>query len=182
MAGKHCKLPVWSLLILVPSLTACVPDQADAPLFLPPTNPVQERVVATLLSPQSQATPMTPQIILPTPTLQCNASLSFLEDLTIPDGMVVQPGDRLDKRWLVENSGTCNWDRNYGLILISGPRMGAPREQALYPARSGSTAVIRILFTTPDEPGVYRSAWQARDPHGEVFGDPFFIEIVVSRP
>jgi hypothetical protein len=34
-------------------------------------------------------------------------------------------------------------------------------------------------LTAPVEPGTFRSAWQARDPAGELFVDPFFIEIVI---
>lgn len=183
MAGNLCKILFWSnIVIITTSLTACEPKQADTALFLPPTNPVQQRTSPSPLSPHTPEPLARTESILPSPTPLCEPGLTFLEDLTFPDGTVVQPGDELDKRWLVENSGTCNWDRNYGLVLISGPGMGAPQDQALFPARSGTSAVIRIIFTAPEEPGVYRSAWQARDPGGKLFGDPFFIEIMVSSP
>jgi hypothetical protein len=117
----------------------------------------------------------------PIPTPDCAAGLTFLEDLTIPDGTTVAPGESLDKRWQVENSGTCNWDARYSLRRIAGEDLGAAGEQALFPARSGTQATIRIAFTAPDEPGSFRSAWQAFDPQGEPFGDPFFIEIVVAE-
>jgi hypothetical protein len=106
--------------------------------------------------------------------------LRYIEDVSIPDGSQVTSGESLDKRWNVENNGTCNWDKGYNLKLIAGPELGAPSEQALYPARSGSQATIRILFTAPTEPGVYRSAWQAYNPDGRPFGDPVFIEIQVG--
>jgi hypothetical protein len=61
--------------------------------------------------------------------------------------------------------------------LIAGPDMSASTDQALYPARSGSQATIRIIFTAPNESGVYRSAWQAHNPAGQPFGDPVFIEV-----
>jgi len=111
---------------------------------------------------------------------QCVDNLYYLQDLTIPDGSQVAPGSTLDKQWLVENNGTCNWDHAYRLRLIAGPDLGAPVEQALYPARSGTQAVIRIQFAAPSEAGTYRSAWQAYDPQGVPFGDPIFIEITVS--
>jgi len=95
--------------------------------------------------------------------------------------MVVSPGEVLDKQWLVANTGTCNWDENYQLKLIAGPEMGAAGTQFLHPARSGFEAVIRINYIAPLEPGTYRSAWQAHSPSGEPFGDPIFIEIVVSE-
>jgi hypothetical protein len=66
--------------------------------------------------------------------------------------------------------------------LIAGSEMGAQPEQALDPARSGARATIRIVFKAPREPGAYRSAWQAFNPQGEPFGDPFFIEVDVEAP
>jgi hypothetical protein len=117
---------------------------------------------------------------LATPTPACQDGLRFLVDITVPDGTIVAPGDRIDKQWQVENSGTCNWDGRYRLRRISGPALQAPDEQALYPARSGTQAVIRILLVAPAEPGTYRSAWQAYDPLGQPFGDPIFVEILVS--
>jgi hypothetical protein len=153
---------------------------AETQLYRPPT------LAAPILSPTvpaatatytPQPVPVTP-IVTPAPT--CTDNLTFQEDLTIPDGTLVGPGEVLDKQWQVLNSGTCNWDASYRLELLSGPVLGANSEQALYPARSGTAAVIRILFTAPAEAGVYQSAWQAVDPAGDRFGDPIYIQIVVQ--
>ena len=57
--------------------------------------------------------------------------------------------------------------------------MGVPVQQMLYPALSGTDVVIRMVFIAPNEPGNYRSAWQAYDEQGGPFGDPFFIDVVV---
>jgi hypothetical protein len=94
--------------------------------------------------------------------------------------MQVAARAELDKRWLVENSGTCNWDAGYRLKLVAGQSLGVPSEQALYPARSSAQASIRLVFTAPAAPGTYRSAWQAFNPQGIAFGDPIFIEVVVE--
>jgi hypothetical protein len=139
----------------------------------------------TLAAPTSSPTSSLPPTLdkpRPTPTLPCTNNLTFLSDLTIPDGTQVGTGQGLDKRWQVQNSGTCNWDSSYRMKLIAGPELSAQSEQALYPARSGTEMVIRILFTAPSEAGTYRSAWQAFDPQGEPFGEPFFIEVVVTSP
>jgi len=58
--------------------------------------------------------------------------------------------------------------------------MGAQIEQALYPARAGTQAKIRVLFTAPQDAGIYQSAWQAVAPDGTLFGDPFSINITVG--
>ncbi len=149
-------------------------------IYLPPT----PAGGVTRLTIQSTPTPNQNQAstlaALPTPTPPCTDSMRYIEDLSIPDGSLVSSGEKLDKRWSVENNGSCNWDKTYRLKLIAGPELGASVEQALYPARSGTQATIRIIFTAPSEPGVYRSAWQAHNPDGQPFGDPVFIEIQVG--
>jgi hypothetical protein len=166
------------------SLAACggqsEPDQSNiqGEVFIPPTPAVTS--TPPLVTPS--ITPPAAETFRPSPTPACSDSLTYLEDLSIPDGALVNPGESMDKRWLVENSGSCNWDASYALQLVAGPELDVPEKQALYPARSGSTATIRIIFTAPSEPSTYRSAWQAYNPQGEAFGDPIFIEVTVVNP
>ncbi len=117
---------------------------------------------------------------LPLTTATCADNLTYLEDLSLPEGTVVQPGASLDKRWLVKNSGTCNWDERYRLKLVSGAELNASIDQALYPARSGAKATIRIVFTAAYTPGTYQNSWQAFDPQGQPFGDPISLRVVVN--
>jgi hypothetical protein len=103
-----------------------------------------------------------------------------LEDVTIPDNSIVAPGSTLDKQWLVQNSGSCNWDNHYRLRLINGDTLGASPEQALFPARAGMQATLHTVFTAPLEAGDYISEWQAFDAKGIPFGESFFIKITVQ--
>jgi len=168
------------LLLALLLLAGC--QAAETELYRPPTlaapvhSPTVPAATATYTPPPALETPIA------TAAPACTDNLTFQEDLTIPDGTLVTPGELLDKQWRVLNSGTCNWDASYRLELLSGPAMDANPEQALYPARSGTAAVIRILFTAPAEAGVYQSAWQAVDPEGNRFGDPIYIQIVVANP
>lgn len=172
---------LW-LFLIVFFLTACQPyldrfspeSDTGENLFIPPTLNIPT------LSPTAPVL-IQEEELRPTPTPSCDDNLTFLNDITIPDGTAVNPDKILDKRWQVQNTGTCNWDDRYRLRLIAGLDLGAVPEQALFPARGGTLLVIRMLFTSPGEPGSYRSAWQAHSPAGEPFGDPFFIDIVV-RP
>lgn len=116
----------------------------------------------------------------PAPTPLCKNDLSWVQDITIPDGSNVKPGESLDKQWLVTNSGGCDWDSRYRLKNTGGDPLGAPAEQALYPARAGTQATLHILFTAPQAAGAYKSAWQACGPDGAAFGDAIYIQIVVS--
>ncbi|MBC8506795.1 MAG: hypothetical protein ISR58_11225 [Anaerolineales bacterium] len=167
------------LLFCVVLLSACT-GQNSAPtatptIYIPPT----VDTLAIQLQ-ETEAAKFTAES-LPTPTPACKNDLEFIEDLTIEDGTVVSPGQRLDKRWKVLNAGSCNWGLEYEVQLVAGPAMDVPITQALFPAISGTEAEIRMVFTAPDEPGSYRSAWQAYDPEGKPFGESFFIDIVVSE-
>lgn len=180
---KICKLEFLLLGLLVLVLAACSgasgPDQNNiqGEVYIPPTPAVTNTPPVALPS----ATPLA-EVFRPSPTPACLDNLTYLEDLSIPDGTQVAPGESLDKRWLVENTGSCNWDAGYSLRLVAGLDLGVSETQALYPARSGSSATIRMIFTAPGEPNTYRSAWQAFDPQGEAFGDPIFIEVNVTTP
>ena len=162
-------------------LTACGGGgRASTPIpYRPPTLEAASTPLPTF-PPESFIENLPVETPVPTLAPDCYNGLFFVEDLTIPDGTLVSPGTILDKRWRVQNTGTCNWDERYRLKEIAGPELGAVPEQRLYPARSGSEAVIRIQFTAPAEAATYRSAWQAYDPEGRPFGDPFFIQVVVQ--
>ena len=175
-------LPSSLLAILLAILlaSACAPTPTLTP-FVPPK-------AATATQPLVQGnTPVIPTFTplpiitaTPSPIPPCTDGLAFVEDVTVPDGTVVSPGASVDKRWLVQNNGSCNWDSGYRLKFVGGAEMGATVEQALYPARAGAQATIRISFTAPSEPGTYTTAWQAFNPDGESFGDAVFMEIVVQ--
>ena len=102
--------------------------------------------------------------------------------MTIPDNTFVTYGSNVDKQWLVQNSGTCNWDASYRLRHLGGAALGAAEEAMLYPARAGAQATIQIMFAAPFTDGVYESAWQAYDPNGNPFGQPIYIRITVAAP
>jgi len=147
--------------------------------FRTPTALAEKTSAAPSPNPTVAANPTLITIIQPTATLVCADGLDFIEDLTIPDGTEVRPGEIIDKRWLVKNSGTCNWNDGYQLKLIEGNNLGAANVVALYPAVSGAQAIIRILYTAPAEPSVYQSAWQTQNEEGQPFGDIIYIEIRV---
>jgi hypothetical protein len=180
-------LRIWPVLIglIVPlGISACGSREAlqipTEGVYRPPTQVPTEPSTFDFLPETGVESPN--GIPHPTPTPSCTNGLWFLGDLTIPDGTVVTPGERLDKRWQVQNNGTCNWDEGYRVKLIAGPGMGVPVQQALFPALSGTEVVIRMVLIAPMESGNYRSAWQAYDPNDNSFGDPFFIDIQVPEP
>ena len=128
-----------------------------------------------------QSSPL-PTILPTVDQTECVNNLHFVDDVTVPDNSFVTFGSNVDKQWLVENNGSCNWNSNYRLKHLGGAALGAPEEVMLYPARAGTQATIQIIFTAPFTDGVYESAWQAHDPQGNAFGDPIYIRITVAAP
>jgi hypothetical protein len=156
------------------NLERVAPDSATNPTFIPPTfSPTHPPPTITPTASNLQsANPNTPK---------CNNVLTYDTDLSIPDGTIVAPDATIDKRWRVENSGTCDWSDGYKLKLIRGDPLGTSGEQALPPTASKSKAEIRILFTAPKTPQKYNGFWQAYTPDGQPFGDAFYIDIVVKK-
>jgi hypothetical protein len=174
-------------------LAGCAPKPSQPTYFIPPAGPkAQPTQVTNLVVPTSTAvvldlgqTPVaavteTPELASPTPA--CTNSLKFIEDVTVPDGTTVSPGQSVDKQWRVQNTGSCDWDSNYHLQRVSGDAMGLPDQIALYPARAGTEAVIELTLTAPQDAGTYHTVWQATDPDGVAFEQPIYVEIVVTSP
>lgn len=170
--------PVGMILLIgitLLTLAGCSASEPQPEAFLPLAR------AATPTAAPTQA-PAAEQAALPltaTPAAPCKNHLTYLEDLTLPDGTQVSPGQVLDKRWRVLNSGECNWDSSYRLEQIEGGALGSSADAALYPARGGTEAILRINLTAPAEAGTYRSLWQAVDPQGQHFGDVVYLEIIV---
>ncbi|OQX63778.1 MAG: hypothetical protein B6I38_07385 [Anaerolineaceae bacterium 4572_5.1] len=157
-----------SLILLTILLTGCQEDEAiPTPGIYKPPTPAPTSSPTQRISATTNA------------SLACNDYLTFIDDITIPDGTKAAPGEILVKRWRVKNTGDCNWGMGYSLRLISGPDLGASSPQALYPARKNSKAILQITFTAPEQ-GNYTSMWQAYDPQGNPFGDAFYIEFMVE--
>jgi len=190
---KHCRyLWIWKAFWLsFFALTACNPQMtSQTPWvsmepFLEPDTPTvildtKTPIPKTSDNPSATLMTFTPTTIpKPTATAVCINNLQFIEDLTVPDGSQVIAGSQIDKRWQIENTGTCHWNNAYRLHLLDGVALGAPEAQGLFPAKAGSVIILRILFEAPMEPGLYHSAWQAVSPTGDLFGDPIFMDIQV---
>lgn len=177
-------LPAVVLILLFAS--ACSPAPTATP-FIPPTEAAPLIEPTFIIQPTKQVVIVQPSPIPTIPTLEptlspeeCVNDLTFVVDATVPDNSIVNQGETIDKQWLVENSGTCNWDSKYRLRHTNGAALGAPDEVALYPARAGTQATIRILFTAPFSVDYFESEWQAIAPDGTPFGDPIYIKINVQ--
>lgn len=171
-------LLICGLIVIVSILSGCLrplqadPLESDVPVFVPPTL-VPPTPTLEIIEP-------TQDIRNPTQETTCIDNLTFIQDETIPDGTTVSSGSEIEKKWEVKNSGTCNWGSGYTIRLIGGEALGATSPQDLFPARSGTSLTIEIIFTAPDNSGKYRSVWQAFNPSENAFGDSFYIDFSVQ--
>ncbi|NLX11732.1 MAG: peptidoglycan DD-metalloendopeptidase family protein [Chloroflexi bacterium] len=116
-----------------------------------------------------------------TPTEGLNEA-RWVADVTVPDGMQMQPGERFIKTWRVRNSGTTTWDAGYTLAFFGDDRMDGPDNVPLPPARPGETVEVSIPLVAPGHPGMHRSTWKPRDPQGRFFEFDLFALIEVVDP
>lgn len=159
-----------------PTLTPLAPTVKPSPSAT--TAVVASPIPIRTVEPGFTLVPSTPLPPTATPT-PCNSDAKFLRDITVPDFTQIVSGASIDKRWGIRNSGTCDWAREYRVVFIEGNSMGAANEQALFPAKAGSEAVVQIAMTAPIAAGDYTGKWQLRDAKGKNFGEVLFIKIKV---
>jgi hypothetical protein len=151
-------------------------------------------------TPQATATPQptftsTVAPILPTNTpkqaatavpLPCNWA-QYVEDVTVEDGEVFNPGETFNKVWRLKNIGTCTWTTDYNLVYVEGDRMGGAKAVPLtHNVKPGQTIDVGVFLTAPDAKGDYQGFWMLRDDDGYRFGIganydiAFWVEIRVK--
>jgi len=172
---------------LPPVVTATSPGVATATTAPTNTQPAP-----------TQAAPTNPPA--PTATLRpnvCSYGITFLDDITIPDDMVVQPGATFTKTWRVRNDGSCTWGANYplhSLDYVSGSNLSSVNSVSL-PASiaPGQSVDLSVGMKAPSTPGTYTSNWMfhvtgdpaGRGPYlgvGASASAPLYVRIKVVAP
>lgn len=149
--------------------------------------PTQTPVVSTQIPATSTPVPAT-NTPLPTATAITYCDwVSFVKDVTIPDGKVFAPGDTFTKTWRLKNRGTCPWTPDYMLVFAGGDRLGDTTAVRLpgYVA-PGQTVDVSVNLAASDSPGKYIGYWMLRNPSGALFGygdnanQAFYVDIRVK--
>lgn len=153
-----------------------LPSDQQSPIYQAPTRVSASPTIAITAEEISSATPE------PTQLPNCTNGLKYINDLSIPDGTQLNPNTEFEKKWQVKNTGTCNWNRNYTLRLVSGSPMGVDNAQPLEAVLNGTEAVLLIKFISPEEPGKYQATWRVYDPDGIAFGEWLTLDIGVTTP
>lgn len=120
----------------------------------------------------------------------CTYRATFMEDVSVPDDSLIQPGSAFTKTWRVRNDGTCTWGPDYSLYAIaytSGSQLGA-RSLVELPltVKPGQWVDVSVRMTAPNDPGTYTSNWMFLLRNGSYVGlgaqasQPLYARIKVS--
>ena len=202
-------LIVFGIIALV--LMACLPVSIFAMPLLQGGQPSQAESQATLQAIVSQTmVAMTQSAPSPTPTLYVSPSatpvpptstpvptatavtycdwVTFIKDVTIPDGTDMAPGEMFTKTWRLQNRGTCTWTSDYYLVFASGDPMGGTTAVRLPGRVAPSQSVdVSVTLTAPNSMGHQVGYWMLRNPSGALFGygnkaeQAFYVDIKVTK-
>jgi len=124
--------------------------------------------------PPSISTPAPPQI-------PCD-SMTFVADLTVPDGTKMNPGQSFTKTWRIKNTGSCTWNSSYKFVFVQGTAMGGQPQSINGNMSPSQTYDMSVPMTAPTQPGTYAGWWQLVNPQNVALGTRVWVEIVVPAP
>jgi len=164
-----------------------IPTSSSTPTITPTLTPTPMSTSTHTPTPSRTATPTrtpTPTRAptnTPTPT-PCLPGVSFVADVTIPDGTTFLPGEGFTKTWRIRSSGCAAWPAGSTWVFVSGEQMGAPDSVPVPDTPLDGTADISVSMSAPDSLGDYKGYWQMQTPGGVRLGDQAYVMIVVSAP
>ncbi len=110
----------------------------------------------------------------------CVNGMSYVADVTVKDGENFNPNAKFRKTWRIYNTGSCTWDSNYTLQLVSGDAMNGSYVRIPTTVKPGQTVDVSVDLTAPNKTGNYKGYWQMRNPQGTGFGQTIWVAIKVS--
>ena len=105
---------------------------------------------------------------------------AYIEDITIPDGSLLAPGETFVKTWAIRNTGFCTWKDSYNVLLYDGNSMSGQETEIGKTIASGKETKISISLIAPDSEGIYKGTWIMTNEHGTPFGMSFYVQISVK--
>ena len=107
-------------------------------------------------------------------------SLTYIADVTIPDGTFMSPGQDFVKTWRVKNTGSVSWGAGYVLAFAYGDQMSGQFVALTEVVQPGQEVEVSVQFTAPNDAGESLSAWTMRNPQGVTFPEIVFVKIIVQ--
>ena len=107
----------------------------------------------------------------------CNNAAKFIKDVTVPDEMVVESGQKFTKIWQIQNVGTCSWTPDYSLVHVWGEKMEGVSPTLLGQIiQPGEIIDLALDLVAPVFPACYQGDWMIEDTAGNRFGTGYGAE------
>jgi len=107
----------------------------------------------------------------------------FVTDVTIPDGTVMEPGQKFVKIWRMRNEGNQVWEDSTCLVFVGGDVLTAPGvDSVVVPSnvQPGQEIDLTLDMTAPAKPGRYVGYYRLQLADGTRFGQRVWVDIFVS--
>ena len=148
------------------------------------TLPIPTETITQTPTAGNAETPPTPSVTrAATQPPAVNAPLcddsAYVNDVSIPDGTVLQPGEGFVKTWSLLNTGTCTWTTAYGIDFASGDRMDGVITYVPREVEPGDSMEISVGLWAPTAPKTYTGYWRLKNADGTFFGQLVYVQIVV---
>lgn len=147
------------------------------------------------------ALPTTTPIPLESLSYSSCDQLNVVQDVTIPDGTEVNPGEIFIKSWRIENTGKCAWDDHYRMVFYQGDMMDVPGEippffikmkdtigpeigswgVRIHKIEPGAKVDLAVAFRAPQTPGDVSSYWMLLNDKGEKVNPMFWVMVKVKE-
>ena len=108
----------------------------------------------------------------------CN-NLAIVRDVNYPSGTTVKAGDTITKTWKVQNTGSCDWNINYALVIVQDENFRSTWGRIGKVVAPGSWAEISVVLEMPKHDGTFTGSWRLADAGGNAFGATLSVSIVV---
>lgn len=120
----------------------------------------------------------------PVPPIEGDAS-AFVEDITVPDGSVVEAGEPFVKTWEIRNAGTVPWTGRFleRLPGRDGEACRTPARVPVPPTQPGAPVRVSVTVEAPPGPATCTVHWKMVDGEGRAFfpmSRPLFFEVTVT--
>jgi len=107
----------------------------------------------------------------------CN-NLAIVRDVNYPSGTTVKAGDVITKTWKVQNTGSCDWQYNYGLVIVSDDFFRSTWSRTGKVVAPGSWSELSVLLEIPNHDGTFTGSWRLADAGGNPFGATLTVSLV----
>jgi len=106
---------------------------------------------------------------------------TFLEDVTLPDGISCYPGITVIKTWALKNTGEARWPQGVQLKFLSG-ELTPERVLEVPRAEPGAVVNASVEIKLPMVAKQYTGYYRLATAEGKKFGPRFWADLIVVVP